>query len=67
MARRRSALESKGRRQTVVSAAQTEESGQMTECRIEKVSDGVTVEVDGVEPRQQAKLLAAFNDCQQGH
>jgi len=39
----------------------------MTECRIEKVSDGATVEVDGVEPRQQAKLLAAFNDCQQGH
>ncbi len=38
----------------------------MTEYRIDKVSDGVKIEVDGVEPQQQAELLAAFDECQQG-
>ena len=39
----------------------------MTEYRIDTLSDGVEIEFDGVQPHQQAELLAAFGECQQGN
>lgn len=38
----------------------------MAEYRIDKVDDGVKVQVDGVKAQQQGDLLQAFRECQEG-
>lgn len=38
----------------------------MTEYQIDKLANGVRVQVGGVDSQQQADLLAAFGECQQG-
>lgn len=38
----------------------------MTEYRVDKTEDGVKVEVEGVGEAQQAGLLEAFRECQEG-
>ena len=38
----------------------------MAEYRIDKSEDGIEVRVDGVVGDQQAKLLEAFRECQEG-
>ncbi len=37
----------------------------MTEYRIEKVEDGLQIEIEGTEGRQE-ELLEAFQECQEG-
>lgn len=38
----------------------------MPKYRIDKVDDGVKVEVDDVQAQQQGDLLQAFGECQAG-
>ena len=43
-----------------------EELINVTEYRVDKSDDGVEVNVKGVAREQQAKLLEAFKECQEG-